>query len=345
MGSKEETVVSGTNCPDETEINNGGDSPSTGGGGISHGGQDTPDDTFWVCEAFMNTETSYDFVDTADGTPKCTFDTYSWISYENCGLETSLSANNSRDDACSKNDGDTPVIEPPKVILDPSLAEIPCAARVIHSFISSQTLRSPINAQNKDSYLQNMGITQDLLDFFDSSKDYNVSFKAGDAGVDNAGNPKNATTDYTRENNTAVITLDQAELANATDLSIARTVIHETMHAYIQIALYNFSLDPSIRESLNELYNELNPQSVGNNRSILEHEFISQYVDAMAYSLYSWDNNTNQRNLEMSYYKNLSWAGLRTSSEFNSLNNKNTIINNILSELNGTRDAKGSDCN
>jgi len=249
---------------------------------------------------------------------------------------------NSSDNMCENpNNGELPILLP-KISLDSTLVALPCASNIIKSFYEQNTLFTPVN-NGTISQMYDLGITGELLEFFNSSPVYNLKFQVGDAGKDKNGNNRNASTIW--KNGVIKITLDDIELANATDVSIARTIIHETMHGYIQAALYTSNLDPNIRTSITTIYNQLQPKK--QNRGLAEHEFISDYVHAMAFSLSAWDNNSNQRYLGMDYYKNLSWGGLFETNGFNSLTStqQRTIEKNVLSELKNKADAVGSTCN
>lgn len=66
--------------------------------------------------------------------------------------------------------------------------------------------------------------------------------------------------------------------------------------------LYN-----DIKYLLDNVYNK---GTNGENRNMTEHEFMSQFVEVIAYSLAVYDNNRHP----MDYYMAMSWAGLETSS-------------------------------
>lgn len=81
------------------------------------------------------------------------------------------------------------------------------------------------------------------------------------------------------------ITFDNNYLNTATRLSIARTMIQETIHAFI---VYNLFASPD-SEFLLELY------SYGANKGYsgqeLHHNFMQQYLEAIGYSLAIWNSN------------------------------------------------------
>lgn len=74
-----------------------------------------------------------------------------------------------------------------------------------------------------------------------------------------------------------------------------------------------------------------------------QHQFISEYVDAMAISLAVWDNYSKP----MDYYKKLSWGGLETSSAYKALKEteKQAIQKTIQNERFNRSGALGQKCN
>ncbi|NDV14742.1 hypothetical protein GO009_01790 [Muricauda sp. TY007] len=137
------------------------------------------------------------------------------------------------------------------------------------------------------------------------------------------------------------ITLDDDYVNNATQLSIARTVIHENVHAFVGMILNsNNTSDMAISlQSLYTYYKFNNPDKLVQN--LTQHEFMSQYVDAMAVSLSVWDNKQQS----MEYYKKLCWAGLESSSVYQAQLNKNEIQETIQNEATNSVNAKGQECN
>ena len=79
------------------------------------------------------------------------------------------------------------------------------------------------------------------------------------------------------------------------------------------------------------------------NQNLTWHQFIAQYVDALANSLSVWDNSQQS----ISYYKKLAWAGLESSTVYASLTQvqKDAVQKAILDEQLNRNDAKGIKCN
>lgn len=153
--------------------------------------------------------------------------------------------------------------------------------------------------------------------------------------------------------------LSNTYLENATQLSIARTMIHELVHAYLLALYYN----PFTTNSL-EFFNLMQDYAEDNGLNIdddnfFHHEFMGQYVDAMAYSLYLWDRDYGTGgNLGWNYYWSMAFGGLYTQDPISGAINytdsfielvpneedREDIINIIINEQNGTSDAEGSTC-
>ncbi len=179
-----------------------------------------------------------------------------------------------------------------------------------------------------------------MVDLFDSSTSHDFIIKVEEAGTVN-GNPKNAVTKKTVGKPEWTIVIDDEYARNATQLSIARTIIHESVHAFIGKVLET-NRSANMTQALQKLYThykENNPDKIAQN--LTQHEFMSQYVDAISQSLSIWDNNKQA----MSYYKKLSWAGLESSTAYQAQPNKNDIQSAILSEKYGySNSAKGTRC-
>ena len=108
----------------------------------------------------------------------------------------------------------------------------------------------------------------------------------------------------------SLITIGDDYLANATKLSIARTMIHESVHAYINAMYSNvIEFDSFSFRAKIEKYAEDNGYTIGTNE--FHHEFMGQYVDAMAISLLKWDTDYGTGgNLGWYYYKSLAYSGM-----------------------------------
>lgn len=178
-------------------------------------------------------------------------------------------------------------------------------------------------------------ISQAILDLFDNSKQYSLEFSVEQLGTSNGNEINGETTKLAPDFTSWGIKIDSDLASNGTQLFIAKTIIHESVHAIMGYSLKEFRTS-DFAFDLQELYN-----TKGKNQNLTEHEFMSQYVEAFAYSLAAWDNHRQT----MDYYKMLSWGGLETSSAYEKLNNKIEIQNAIQNERYNKNDAKGTKCN
>jgi hypothetical protein len=116
---------------------------------------------------------------------------------------------------------------------------------------------------------------------------------------------KNASTDPT----TNITTISENYLQNATRLSIARTIIHESVHAYINSTLKR--LPGFVNMSLRQKMQAYARENGITDTPRFHHEFMGQYVNGMAYSLYQWDKRYgNGGYFGWDYYKAMAYAGL-----------------------------------
>lgn len=108
--------------------------------------------------------------------------------------------------------------------------------------------------------------------------------------------------------------MDDDYLSNATQLSIARTVIHESVHAFIGFSL-NLNRTTDLASDLSQYRMQL--LTSGNNYSQAEldnlttHNFMAQYVEAIGHSLSVWGNRVQDED----YYNNLAWSGDMLNSD------------------------------
>lgn len=188
-------------------------------------------------------------------------------------------------------------------------------------------------------------LSQTILDMFAGSADYNLSFKIADATTSN-GSKRNAYTQPrpntpTRGKVTFDIVLDKNYVKNATALAIARTIIHESLHAYLSYSTHNYSSAP-----FTQLFNNY-VSTKGYSTNTAQHNMMTQFADAMGKSLAIFDSNKQSQ----SYYSNLAWSGdmLKTtafgqlsSTRQKAIRDANMNEGNAVNSANGK--AKGVKC-
>jgi hypothetical protein len=205
----------------------------------------------------------------------------------------------------------------------------PCVENILKELQKKDTKNAIVPDLTGVSHL-----SQTILDLFDTSTNDNLTFEIKQLGSTSAGEINAQTTNVTGG---WKITLDTDLVKNGTQLFMAKTLIHESMHAFIK---YNLKTNrtSNLATDLNALYQKFKSQN--NSSNLTHHEFMSQYVEALSYSLAAYDNH-QQPNV---YYKMLSWGGLETSTVYQALSNKTEIQNAINNERYGKSNAKGKKC-
>ncbi|MBR9854023.1 MAG: hypothetical protein GYB37_05505, partial [Algicola sp.] len=155
-----------------------------------------------------------------------------------------------------------------------------------------------------------------------------------EAGYSN-GQPRNAFTQKTDGKMEWIITLDDDYVNNATQLSIARTIIHESVHAYLGYIL-KVNRFSSLSIGLQQYYIANNSED----ENLTHHEFMEHFVEAMSISLSIWDNKKQAQ----SYYEKLAWGGLEGTTAYEAQPNKSEIKSAITNENNGSNNALGVKC-
>ncbi|MCG8860048.1 hypothetical protein [Tenacibaculum finnmarkense] len=199
-----------------------------------------------------------------------------------------------------------------------------------------------------------LNFSQEILYLFANSKNTNLTIQNGTTTGSNA---------YTIGAN---ITLNNNYLSNATKLSIVRTMIHESIHAYLNAYYFSY---PDFKDKL--FRDKLRKYAIDNGYSDMnrfQHEFMGQYVNAIGVSLYEWDkkygsgkdNNSVTKPddlLGWNYYRSMAFGGLyymdssgnlQETDSFKVLEpiqaNRDKIKKILENEQNGNNNAKGDKC-
>lgn len=201
----------------------------------------------------------------------------------------------------------------------------PCVSNIIKTLQEKDTRGALVPDLVGKSHL-----SQIVLDLFGKCTNYDLIIDIKELGNNPQGHPINAQT-----NGIESITLDDDLVRQATQLSIAKTLIHESLHVYI-----NYIIEPYIKEYnfvkvLSEYYKKYN-----NDNNLTQHNFMSQFVEALAYSLSAYDFHKQ----DMSYYEAMSWGGLESSDAYKALSNKDEIQKIIKNERYSRRGAKSTKC-
>ncbi|MDZ4148868.1 MAG: hypothetical protein U1C58_11325, partial [Flavobacteriaceae bacterium] len=120
-------------------------------------------------------------------------------------------------------------------------------------------------------------------------------------------------------------TMSNSYLQSATTLSIARTMIHELTHAYFLFKTRE--LDFTIAINLFAVQNGYNTSDT--NR--LHHEFMRDYINAIAFSLYNWDRKFGTGgNLGWDYYKAMAYGGLFQMDQLGNITNETDAFKSLI---------------
>lgn len=145
-----------------------------------------------------------------------------------------------------------------------------------------------------------LNLSEMIIDLFDRSTHTDLIFQE-DVLEKSNGSTFNTT-----------ITLDTYYMQTATKLAIARTVIHEMIHAYLKMRCNREKYKEFGSEYIGGLLTAYANKNCENcNENEIHHEYMGQYVDAMAASLQEWDKKYGTRtDLGWEYYRAMAFGGL-----------------------------------
>jgi len=124
---------------------------------------------------------------------------------------------------------------------------------------------------------------------------------------------------YDKQYNFVTTTFDASQWRNASDLSIARTMLHEAVHAYL---LSYFADSPLLAAAqYSDLVDAYVAAGIANS-NIPQHNFIAQdlLID-IAYALRQYGVNQGY-NLPDAFYMDMAWGGLEESKDFKNLSQR-----------------------
>ncbi|GIM52202.1 hypothetical protein CAPN004_12320 [Capnocytophaga cynodegmi] len=226
----------------------------------------------------------------------------------------------------------------------------PCARKLLSQMLATNTRINFLKSVNLKSHKRTF--SEHIIDMFERSSETHLIFQ----NSNDTGNANGSTKGTT-------ITLNNNYLKNATSLAIARTIIHEMVHAYLN-ATHRYRdgfKNKDFHKLLTDYFND-NKAKYSSDPKIhnrLHHEFMGQYIEAMAISLQQWDIRYGTRtDLGLDYYKALSYGGLfqtdangtitTETDSFKELvpnaKDRQDIANKILNEQNNNGNAKGTKC-
>lgn len=208
--------------------------------------------------------------------------------------------------------------------------------------LSSEAIAQAIEDQIDDSQLDpclqkvlsklkllKNGVGQTIVNFAGNTTNLNWNLKSGDLNGTSSGetNPK-----YDKTSGSVTTTFDSQRWTDATDLSWARTMLHESIHAYLAaqfaISKPNFiSTYPAMVSEWDKLQNW---------NDIHHEEIARSIVNDVAIALEEYGSN-NGYNLPKQFYQDMAWGGLQETSTFKKLpfNEQQRILDVIATEFTG----------
>ncbi len=191
----------------------------------------------------------------------------------------------------------------------------------------------------------NLTFAESILKLFNDSDNHNYSIKNENLRESTAASTTGVST-----------SINDLYLENATQLSIARTMIHEMVHAFLNVKYADpIHMGFDFRRKM-ESYAEETGCDIYDVEAF-HHNFMGQYVDAMAVSLYAWDTKyASGGNLEWEYYRAMAFGGLFTKENgmieetysfqilVPSQAERDKIKNILKNEQNGNSNSKGTKC-
>jgi len=336
----DDELLIGDGCPGTTRIGFEGDTNTGGPSGGYYGGEipGYDDDVYWQCEVFVTPTDWYICQDY----PACNIWLYDETTYEysveNCELNSQYTTPTD-DDSCNPEDGNIPIIEPEvheDKIDDSNLK--PCMKNVMNEIKDLNSGMSWV-IQRFASHGYN-----GFLDFFIPNYNWSLSNGSLPNGFNGLTLPR-----YDSQQKQVNTTIDDSKFTNASDLAIAKTLLHEAIHAHLVVWDYTNGGNISAQQKdYPDLVNDyLNGVSIDDAQHA---EMFRSFLGDLANSLKEFGIKRGY-NLDSQFYEDLAWSGLAEdkngteyswfTNAFPNQNDRNRIKNTGSIEQNG-RDRNGN---
>jgi hypothetical protein len=180
--------------------------------------------------------------------------------------------------------------------------------------------------------LKNASLLIDLQSAFKLSEKYDLTYKvvanlpSGEAGV-----IPNAVHNYNSSSNTSIISINAFYFDKEAPVSLAKTILHETIHAKISQKIDQAGgFEEFENEGFEERIKAYYRHYISSN--LADHNIIADfYIKEMGKALAGFDGYK----YPISYYEALSWHGLYSTTAWNSLSqDKKNQIRNIWDIIN-----------
>ena len=167
--------------------------------------------------------------------------------------------------------------------------------------------------------------------FAGNTAGYNWTVKDGSLDPGQYGSTSSV---YNRASQSVITTFDANQWQDATDLSMARTMLHESVHAYLVAYLAN---DPI---NFNATYSDMLQAWLAvkhPNLETIQHQEMVKFVGDVANSLEAYGISKGY-GLPKQFYADMAWGGLESTKAFQSLPyaDRTRISNTLRTEISGT---------
>ncbi len=224
-----------------------------------------------------------------------------------------------------------------EIILDPNVT--PCVKDIINQ------LRLKDNHGSVNPDIPNGGnehIAQIILDMFDDNPDYTLIFEVKDLRdpVTNELINANGRTTIDRGKKEITIEISSKLAEKGTDLHIAKTIIHESIHGWMK---YRTSEnDVNFVVAVNSYFQRLQIENPNAVLGTVEHEFMGYVHSALSESLAVWGFHKKSQD----YYDQISRGGLESSTIYQAFDQtqKDNIQQVLKNERTGNSQALGEKC-
>lgn len=210
------------------------------------------------------------------------------------------------------------------------------------------------------------GVGKIIQKFAGETPGYNWELKSGSLGGSNAVTSQR----YNSTTGTVTTTFDPQRFINATDLSLARTILHEAVHAYIVAYFGNDYL--GAKKKFPEFIEDFSKGEYPTRNDTDHAEFVRNYVEDISYALQQFGQGKGY-SISSTDYQKLAWGGLTHwrkrdesgevikdangnseyeetpwfKAEFPTSTERNNVLNIIFTEqgFSNTENQKGTDAN
>ncbi len=143
---------------------------------------------------------------------------------------------------------------------------------------------------------------------------------------------------YNTTSKSVYTTVNSSNITSGSDLAAAKTLIHESIHAYL---VAYFRIDPSAANiEYAQLVEDWTTSKNPNLNDIQHNEMVRSKIGEIATTLKLYGQSQGY-NIPYQYYSDLAWGGLTNTKAFKALSttDQNRIIDVILTEQSGTNGA------